>query len=857
MTREQLTIELLTLRKRNAELETSKISQERMEEALHEIEERFRSLIETASDWIWEVDNDGVYTYASPKVKDLLGYEPDEVIGKTAFDMKPLDEAKRVRNIFREVVASKQPIERLENVNLHKDGHSVVLETSGVPILGPDSNLLGYRGIDRDISERKQAEIILQIQFELGVALSGTRELGEALSLILDAAIKVAGMDAGGIYLVDWDTKAIKLTHSKGLSPEFVEHISHYEANSDRARLVMRGTPIYVDYEDLQVLKSEIDRREDLHASAIIPVLHRGKVIACLNLATHTVDTVTLTSRQAVQIVASHIGAVIARLQVEGKLAESRRNLEILFNTLDDFLFILDADGCILHVNRAVERRLGYSAKKLTGLSVLRVHSAERREEAATIVSDMLAGKRETCPIPLITKDGMLIPVETKISWGQWSGKKALFGLSRDITERKRAEVLARIQRALALSISAATRLDEVLDICFKAAIQASGMDCGGIYLVDDTSGALDFVFYKGLPPAFVQAALHYDADTANARLVMEGKPVYTCHRQLGVPLEDMELDEELRAIAVVPVRHEDRVIGCLNIASHTLFEVPSIARNALETIASQIGSAIANKLAEEELKRYHEHLEELVKERTRKLEEAQAELIRQERLSALGQLTATVAHEIRNPLGTVRTCIFGIGDAIERDEMERIERALQMAERNIVRCDAIINELLDYTRDRVLQPKPTQIDIWLKTVLDELFIPEGIISSRELCAGIEIQIDRDYLRRAVINIVNNAVRALQDEESTGNQFSVGSRVVDDRLEIWVNDTGPGIPDDILDKIFEPLFSTRTFGVGLGLPIVKNIMEHYGGGIEIRSKEGQGTTVILFIGVEASQVTPQ
>ena len=126
--------------------------------ALRDNEERFRGLVETTSDWIWEVDAHGVYTYASPKVKDLLGYAPEEVIGRTPFVFMPPDEAARIGAVYTGIVATRQPFERLENVNRHKDGRRVMLETSGVPILDRDGAFMGYRGIDRDITERKRAE---------------------------------------------------------------------------------------------------------------------------------------------------------------------------------------------------------------------------------------------------------------------------------------------------------------------------------------------------------------------------------------------------------------------------------------------------------------------------------------------------------------------------------------------------------------------------------------------------------------------------------------------------------------------------------------------------------------------------
>ncbi len=128
------------------------------ERKLNEVKQRFKTLTEHSSDWIWEVDKNGVYTYSSPKVKDLMGYEPEEVIGKTPFDFMPQDEKERIKKRFGDICEKKQPFRSLENSNISKDGKKVILETSGVPFFDENGNLLGYRGVDRDITERKQAE---------------------------------------------------------------------------------------------------------------------------------------------------------------------------------------------------------------------------------------------------------------------------------------------------------------------------------------------------------------------------------------------------------------------------------------------------------------------------------------------------------------------------------------------------------------------------------------------------------------------------------------------------------------------------------------------------------------------------
>jgi len=128
------------------------------EAALRASEKRYRNLVETVSDWVWEVDVNVVYTFASPRVRDLLGYEPGEILGKTPFDLMPHDEAVRIEEIFIPYADRREPFPAIENTNLHKDGHLVILETSGAPFFDANGTFLGYRGVDREIGARKRAE---------------------------------------------------------------------------------------------------------------------------------------------------------------------------------------------------------------------------------------------------------------------------------------------------------------------------------------------------------------------------------------------------------------------------------------------------------------------------------------------------------------------------------------------------------------------------------------------------------------------------------------------------------------------------------------------------------------------------
>jgi two-component system, cell cycle sensor histidine kinase and response regulator CckA len=165
------------------------------------------------------------------------------------------------------------------------------------------------------------------------------------------------------------------------------------------------------------------------------------------------------------------------------------------------------------------------------------------------------------------------------------------------------SEELIVIERDLAVSLSAVQDLQTGLQLCFRAAIAASGMDCGGIYLVDSIDGTLNLVYHQGLSQNFVNSVSSYKSDSINNRVVMQGNPLYQKHENLGVPLGQTDVNEGLLAAAIVPIKHNNKVIGCLNLASHRLQQVPSFSRTVLETIAALIGGALARLKAEAALK--------------------------------------------------------------------------------------------------------------------------------------------------------------------------------------------------------------------------------------------------------------
>ena len=201
---------------------------------LEEKKEKFRKLSELTSDWLWEIDNNNVYTYVNPIVFDILGYRPEELLGKSPFDFMPAREAKRMKPFFQRLKAERRPLKAIENINRHKNGSEIILETSGVPIFDQAGAVIGYRGIDRNVTARGMAEKKLSEKTDRRMDMSG-RDTSSAGSLIIICASCKKVHDENDIWsqIENYFRKHFNFTFSHGICPECAKKLypELYEEN--------------------------------------------------------------------------------------------------------------------------------------------------------------------------------------------------------------------------------------------------------------------------------------------------------------------------------------------------------------------------------------------------------------------------------------------------------------------------------------------------------------------------------------------------------------------------------------------------------------------------------------------------
>lgn len=386
----------------------------RAQAALSKSERDYRELVEDISDWVWQVDEHAVYTYASPRCRDLLGYEPEEVVGKTPFDFMLADEAVRVKALFAGPAAKHEPFNLLENTLVNRDGHLVVVETSGSPVFDEQGVFRGYRGIDRDVTARKRAEEQL-------------RETTSEMETVLHAFPDIYfWLDADGT-ITDY--------HAAEPSSLFTSPEEFLGKKID------------------EVVPEEVGR---LFATAASLVASTGAVVPI----EYPLDIPAGTRYYEARLLPLQDGQIIAIIRdiTERKLAqdqlEDERNfISAVLDTAAALVIVLDRQGRIVKFNRECEATLGYTLDEVKDRPIWELFELPERVDLSREMfshpqPDVVPGQYEG---PWTTKDGTrrLLSWSNAVMLDDQGEVEFVIATGIDVTERRRSEEELRESREM------------------------------------------------------------------------------------------------------------------------------------------------------------------------------------------------------------------------------------------------------------------------------------------------------------------------------------------------------------------------------------------------------------------------
>ncbi len=420
------------------------------EKALRESEERYRRITRTITDYIYHVrveDGRAMETMHGERCLVVTGYSAEEFNADPHLWLRMVDPEDRplVEEQARKVLTGGEtPV--IEHRLRRKDGIRRWVRNTPVQHSDPQGRLIGYDGLIQDITDRKEAELQIHAQHELALALNATTNMEEGLGLCLETAMRVSGMEGGGVFLFDPRTGAMDMIVDRGLPPDLAGLVRHLEPDRPEARWMMEGQPIYADFDNLKSHMGSIPPAWKGLATFIgLPIRHENRIIGYLNLVSSRTDSIPHSIRETLETTVAQIGNAIGRLRSEAALRESRGMLETVLNTIPARVFWKDRNLVYMGCNRAFAEDAGFkSPEEIVGIDDYKIgwgdHTEAYRQDDRLVIDTGTA--KMNYEEPAINPDGRKFWVSTsKIPLRDPEGNiRGVLGTYEDITERKRAE---------------------------------------------------------------------------------------------------------------------------------------------------------------------------------------------------------------------------------------------------------------------------------------------------------------------------------------------------------------------------------------------------------------------------------
>jgi PAS domain S-box-containing protein len=753
---------------------------------IKESEEKFRNLAEQSPNMVF-VNKKGRVVYANKKAEEVMGYTKEEFYSPS-FNFLYLiapESREQIQSVYERHVKDGGDTCPLEYKLVTKDGRVLDAILTSKLIMYEGGNAI--LGTVIDITERKLIQQALQESEEKfrGIANS----VGDAIILVNDQA-KVTYWNPAAEKMFGY---ASREAIGKDIH-ELVVSSSMSEGRNTRIRKGVRtfaetGTGIFArgNVELIVRWKGGSEFPAEL---SISPIKLRGKW-------------------NAVAVVKD----ITERKQAEQMLREAEQRYHALFDQAPVGISVIDPEtAAFVEFNDVACKQLGYSREEFAGLTVPEIEAQETVEDVKSRMAQMVregGGEFET---KHRTKDGEIRGVLVSTKTVELAGKKLLQCVLHDITE------IRRVQDAL---MESETQYRQLVELAQE-----------GVWVLD-----------RDYSTVFVNRRMAQMMGCAEGEMVgkslfefVDKKHVEQARQLFGKYLQGVRGDFEYEF---------SRKDGSRVYTSIAASQVTDDQGHYLGTLALVADITLRKQMADK-LEQYSKHLEELVERRTKQLAEAQAQLVKSERLAAIGELAGMVGHDLRNPLTGIKNAVYFLEKKGTEIPVEQSSAMLKTIDRCVENSNKIINDLLDYSRGIYLERQESSPLKLLSEVLAIIQIPEKVRILNHLTNEPLLNIDVDKMNRVFVNLIKNAIDAMPD----GGTVTIESKQVNGSIQISVMDTGTGIPDEVLPKLFSPLITTKAQGMGFGLAICKRIVEAHEGTITVETAKDKGTTFTVTLPIE-------
>lgn len=876
---------------------------ERAMHALRASEDRWRAYIEHASDLIFALDASARVTMVNNALCDTLGYTVDELMGKNPLEFVAPEARASAQDALARIFRG-ETINHFETVVLTRTQQRVILEVRG-RTLCENGNIVGTLHIARDITARKNAEELLRQQAQMYRAL--IENISDVIVIIDErrwirfvspSVSNVFGhlpADLIGADLLDlthpddYETFHVALEraiHDPWHAHRIEHRLRHYNGTWRNCETVAQsyareyGMDIVLSIRDIterQQVSAALAAERNLLRTMVdaIPdsifvkdtqgrfILNNAYHLQTLGATTqeqvlgktlfdfhppdlaekyyaddqyvlttgqpiieseeqylhqrrgerrwHLMTKVPLRDAQGNIIGLVGVGRDITeRKKMEDELRRSLKEWQDIFNAIGHPTFILDVQHGIIAANPAALKQLGKTENEVLGKRCYDLfHDTAAPPTNCPMETLIRTGAMQTVEMEMQTVAGTFLVSCTPVLDAQGRLEKIIH-LATDVTELKRVQT--ELQEANARFYAL---VEGIPDIVYLKDTQGRNLYVNRAY--EEFVGTTRTNIIGKRDDEIMPPDLATQCAKSDAWVFDTGAPIR---------IEESTTDREGN-----PVWYET-LKNPIHDASGNLIGLVGVSRNVTE-----------RKRAEATIREYSEHLQQLVEARTRELREAQEQLVRQERLATLGQLAGSIAHELRSPLSGIKNAAYYLRTHLERPD-EDTREMLHILDEQVNTSARIIESLLDFARPKTPVLKRVHVPYLIHSALEQCAVPHNIAVAWRVDSNLpDVFLDAAQMQIVFRNLITNAIQAMPN----GGQLTLGVRIEAGTVCVSISDTGYGMPPEALDKIFQPLYTTKAKGIGLGLALCKLIVEAHNGKISVTSQVGKGTTFTVCL----------